>query len=70
MIFFCRLIIRAGGFGFIFEVSDDSGCSLCPYLCLPFFIAFLPGYAVVFRVSALFLDAWFVDGVLGFGGGS
>jgi len=70
MVFFGSGVIRLSGFGFIFEVSDDSGCSLCPYLRLPFFIAFLPGYAVVFRVSALFLVAWFVDGVLGFGGGS
>jgi len=65
-----RLVIRAGGFGFIFEVSDDSMCSLCPYLRLPFVYAFLPSYAEVFGVSALLLYVWFVDGVLGFGGGS
>jgi len=59
-----RFVIGAGGFGFIVEVSDDSVCSLCPYLCLPFVYAFLPGYAEVFRVSALLLDAGFVDGVL------
>jgi len=70
MIFLSRFIIRVGGFGFIFEVSDDSGCSLCPNLGLPFVYAFLPGYAEVFGVSALLLDAGFVDGVLGFGGGS
>jgi disulfide bond formation protein DsbB len=70
MIFFGSFIIRFSGFGFIVEVSDDSVCSLCPYLRLPFFIAFLPGYAVVFGVSTLLLYVWFVDAVLGFGGGS
>ncbi len=70
MVFLSDFIIRAGGFDFIVEVSDYSGCSLCPYLGLPFFIAFLPGYAEVFGVSALLLYVWFVDGVLGFGGGS
>ena len=70
MIFLSGFIIRAGGFDFIIEVSDDSVCSLCPYLRLPFFIAFLPGHAEVFRVSALLLYVWFVDGVLGFCGGS
>ena len=70
MVFLSRFIIRAGGFGFIFEVSDDSVCSLCPYLRLPFVYAFLPGYAEVFRVSSLLLYIWFVDGVLGFCGGS
>jgi len=70
MIFFRGSIIGFCGFDFIVEVSDDSGFSLCPYLRLPFVYAFLPGYAEVLGVSALLLDAWFVDGVLGFGGGS
>ena len=70
MVFLCGLIISFSGFYFIVVVSDDFVYSVRSYLCLPFFYAFLPGYAEVFRVSALLLYAGFVDGVLGFGGGS
>ena len=70
MVFFGDLIVSLSGFDFIVEVSYDSVYSVRSYLCLPFFIAFLPGYAVVFRVSALLLDARFVDSVLGFCDGS
>ncbi len=63
MVLLSRFIIRAGGFGFIVEVSDCFLYAAKAYLGLPLLSAFEPGNTFVFRRRIIRLNVSSVEAV-------